>query len=288
MSNHTLVPSPEPGCLYSIKSLYPKFSVKEKRIADHILANPSEAVHPSIDELAEKIGISESTLVRFVRKLGFSGYQRFRIALATEAVGPASRVYETDIAPEHDLIETVFANVFTTLSLTKSVQDRDSINRCVQLMHRARRVMLFGIGGSQIIALDAFHKFMRIGLECVVSEDFHMQLMLASQADRECVALVFSHTGMTMDTLAIAEELKRKGCPVIVVTSGARSTLARMADIVLPVAVAATGYISEAFTSRIAQQVVIDLLYIQLVNVIGEEAVDHIDSMREAIAKRKM
>jgi DNA-binding MurR/RpiR family transcriptional regulator len=93
---------------------------------------------------------------------------------------------------------------------------------------------------------------------------------------------------MTMDTLAIAEELKRKGCPVIVVTSGARSTLARMADIVLPVAVAATGYISEAFTSRIAQQVVIDLLYIQLVNVIGEEAVDHIDSMREAIAKRKM
>jgi DNA-binding MurR/RpiR family transcriptional regulator len=114
-----------------------------------------------------------------------------------------------------------------------------------------------------------------------------MQLMLASQTKSDCVALVFSHTGTNMDTLAIAEELKRNDCTMVVVTNGGRSTLARMADVILPVAVASTSYISEAFTSRIAQLLVVDLLYVALAKLLGDESVEHIEAMRNTIAKRK-
>ncbi|MDQ7797089.1 MAG: RpiR family transcriptional regulator, partial [Spirochaetia bacterium] len=61
------------NCLYIIHSLMEDFSDKERRIADYILANPAKAVHPSIEELSESIGVSVSTLVRFVKKLGFKG-----------------------------------------------------------------------------------------------------------------------------------------------------------------------------------------------------------------------
>ena len=82
---------PDTSCLYEIHARTESFSAKEKRIAAYILASPREAVHPSIEELAERVGVSESTLFRFVRKLGYEGYQQFRIALATDTVAPWSR-----------------------------------------------------------------------------------------------------------------------------------------------------------------------------------------------------
>ncbi|MCK7479906.1 MAG: MurR/RpiR family transcriptional regulator [Candidatus Moduliflexus flocculans] len=75
------------SCLFTIHERLPSMSEKERKVADFILASPQDAVHPSIEALAERIGVSESTLFRFVRKLGYDGYQQFRIALATETVG---------------------------------------------------------------------------------------------------------------------------------------------------------------------------------------------------------
>lgn len=287
MANAKRDDEPQAGCIYTIRSRYADFSAKERAIADHILENPAEAVHPSIDQLAETIGISESTLVRFVRKLGYTGYQRFRIALATETVTPTSRVYEMDIDAMEDPFELIFANAMNTLTLTKRVLDRHAIGVAGSILSDAKRVLLFGLGGSNIIAQDAFHKFIRIGIDCVVSEDFHLQLMVASQADNDCAAILFSHTGTNMDTLALAEELKQRACKVIVVTTSAKSVLARMADVVLSVAVASTSYVSEAFTARIAQLMVVDLLYVDVVRRKGETALRHMDTMRRAIAKRK-
>lgn len=276
------------GAIYAIKTMYPRLSVKERAIADHILSDPAKAVHPSIDQLAEMIGISESTLVRFVRKLGYSGYQRFRIALATEAIGPTARMYETQVEEHADEIEMVFGNAMNTLSLTKGVLDRKSIEKAGKLIAEAKRLVIFGLGGSNIVAQDAFHKFIRTGINCVMVEDYHMQLMLASQTCEDCVALIFSHTGTNMDTIAIAHELKEKACKIIVVTTSARSGLARLATVTLPVAVASNSYVSEAFSARIAQQVVVDVLYVTILKQLGTEVVAHLDAMRDVIAKRRI
>ena len=278
----------ESGCLYAIRTLYPKLSVKEREIADYILANTAQAVHPSIDQLADTIGISQSTLVRFVRKIGFKGYQRFRIALATETVNTASRIYEAPIDTSLDSIELVCTNVQNTLNLTRDSLDLHTIGEATRLLSQAHRVLLFGLGGSQIIAQDALHKFVRLGLDCSMASDFHLQLMLASQADSDTTAIIFSHSGSTMDTLAIAEELKERNCPMIVVTTSATSSLARMATIRISVASSSTSYISEAFSSRIAQLVVIDVLYVSLLETLGEKAVEHLESMRRTMAKRRI
>ena len=278
----------ESGCIYIIKSMYPRLSVKERVIADHILSDPAQAVHPSIDQLAETIGISESTLVRFVRKLGYSGYQRFRIALATEAIGPSSRMYETRIEANSDEIEEVFTNAMNTLSLTKGILDRKAVDRAGKILIEADRVLIFGLGGSNIVAQDAFHKLIRTGLTCVMVEDYHMQLMLASQTCEGCCALIFSHTGANMDTIAIAQELRDRGCKIIVVTTSPRSSLARMATVVLPVAVSSNTCISEAFSARIAQQMVVDVLYVTILRLLGPDSVKHLDAMRSVIAKRRL
>ena len=276
------------SCIYIIKSKYKEFSKKEKTIADYILANPTDVVHPSIEELSGLVGTSESTLVRFVRKLGYTSFQRFRIALATEMANSVTRVYETTLDPEDDTVDVVFSSAIATLELSKEVLDRQSMVLAANLITNAKQLLIFGIGGSNIIARDAYHKFIRTGLNCSMVEDYHMQLMVASQSCPDCTALVISHTGTNMDCLAITEELKKTGCDIIVLTTNPLSPLARVGKIVLSVQVATTSLVSEAFSARVAQLVVIDALYVEIMKILENDGVSHLEDMRRAIAKRKI
>jgi RpiR family carbohydrate utilization transcriptional regulator len=277
------------SCLVQIHELHGSLSEKERRVADFILAAPREAVHPSIEELALRIGVSESTLFRFVRKLGFEGYQQFRISLATETVEPSSRFYEApvDAAGGDTAVSVVFKTAIAALELTMKGLDRGAIEKAAALLVGARAVYLFGLGGSGIVAKDAYHKLLRTGLRCSAPEDFHLQLMAASQAGPEDAALLVSNTGVNKDALSVAAELKRRGVPLIAISSYPRSPLVKLADLVLLSAAPASPYASEAFSARIAQLAIIDALYVEVMELLGEEGVGRLESMRAAIARRR-
>lgn len=277
------------SCLIQIHELLDSMSEKERRVADFILEAPREAVHPSIEELADRIGVSESTLFRFVRKLGFDGYQQFRIALATETVEPSLRFYEAtvDSAEGDTAVSVVFKTAIAALELTMRQLDRGALERAAALAIGSRTLFLFGLGGSGIVAKDAYHKLMRTGVRCSAPEDFHLQLMAASQAGPEDAAIVVSHTGVNKDALAIAAELKRRAVPLIAISTYPRTPLARLADLVLLSAAPASPYASEAFSARIAQLAIIDAFYVEVMELLGEGGVGRLESMRNAIAKRR-
>jgi DNA-binding MurR/RpiR family transcriptional regulator len=275
------------SCLYGIHSLIGSFSEKERKVAEYILANPQGAVHPSIEELAETIGVSESTLVRFVRKLGYGGYQQFRIALATETVSPDSLVYEAPVGSCGDDAAIVFGSAVNTLELTLKSLSRESLDRIAVAAVGARRIAFFGLGGSGLVARDACHKLIRSGLTCIAAEDFHLQLMMASQSGPADLAIVVSHTGANRDALALAEEAKGRGCRIVVITSNPRSPLAKLADeLLVSVAPAATP-VSEAFSARIAQLAIVDTLYVKVMEILGQRGLDSIERMRSSIAGRR-
>ena len=87
-------------------------------------------------------------------------------------------------------------------------------------------------------------------------------------------------------TIAIAE-LRQRGSRII---GGPRRTPPPSpdGDVVLPVAVSSTTCISEAFSARIAQQMVVDVLYVTILRQMGSDAVAHLDAMRSVIAKRRL
>jgi RpiR family carbohydrate utilization transcriptional regulator len=277
------------SCLVQIHELRGSLSEKEGIVADFILAAPREAVRPSIVELAERIGVSESTLFRFVRKLGFEGYQSFRIALATETVEPSARIYEAPVgeADGETAVSVVFKTAISALELTMRQLDRGALARASSLATKARSLLLFGLGGSGIVAKDACHKLIRAGLRCSAPEDFHLQLMTAAQAGPEDAAIVVSHSGVNKDALAIAAELKRRGVPLVAISTYPRTPLAKLADLLLLSAAPSSPYASEAFSARIAQLAIIDALYVEVMEILGAAGVERLDSMRSVIAKRK-
>jgi len=279
----------ESSCLYEIHVRRESMSEKEKRVADFILASPREAVHPSIEALSERIGVSESTLFRFVRKLGYEGYQQFRIALATETVDPKSRFYEAPIesADGESAIGAVFRTAVSALELTMKGLDREALEKSAALLAEARFVLFLGLGGSGLVARDAYHKLVRTGMRCAAPEDFHLQLMAASQAGPGDAALLVSHSGANKDALAVADELKRHGVPFVAITTYPRTPLAKLADRILLSAAPSSPYVSEAFSARIAQLAIVDALYVEIMARFGDEGVRRLEAMRSTIARRR-
>jgi RpiR family carbohydrate utilization transcriptional regulator len=278
------------SCLYQIEQKKPQLSEKELLIANFILEEPARAVNPSLDELSKAIGISDTTLFRFVKKLGYTGYQQFRIALATEALDPKLGVYDTTelVTDSQSAVHAVFERNSKALEQTLQLLDLSAFDQAARLMSQANSLILFGLGGSSTVAQDGYHKFIRTGLPVFAPVDFHMQIMIASQMSDTSVGLLISHSGFNKDSLYLAESIKQSGASLIILTSQSNSPLVSIADKVLLCAGQKSSYASEAFAARIAQLSVLDALYLEVMNLVGEPGIKSIQSMRNAIAGRKL
>ncbi len=281
---------PEKSCLLEIHTCLPSLSGKEKKIAEHILANPRGAVNPTMEELAEKIGVSEATLFRFVRKLGYGGYQQFRIALATETIDPWEAVYECPDPGSDDesTLDAVFRTDISALERSRAAIDRKALARTAELVAVAPRVLFLGLGGSGIVALDAYHRFLRTGIDCAAPLDFHLQLMAASQTRSGDLVLLFSHTGANKDAIALAEAVKAAEARLVVITDSPRSPLARLADILLAVRTGTSGPAAESWSARVVQMALVDAIYVDTMRLLGDKGVAALERMRSAIAKRRL
>lgn len=273
-----------------IRGAYSTLSKKEQRIADYILKQPEQIIHHTINQVADDLDVAESTVFRFCQRVGFKGYQALKIALASDVVAPLQDIHEditeTDTALE--IAEKIFSTNGKTIESTRQILEGVSLEKAVELFLGARRIEFFGSGGSAVVALDAYHKFVRSGLQVSAILESHMQLMSASQLTTADVAVVISHSGASKETLDIAKLLKEKGVPMIAITNYAKSPLSKIADVSLYTVSQETAFRSEALASRIAELSLIDALFTAVMMRRGEAARTSLQQMREAIANRRV
>ncbi|MCC9621920.1 MurR/RpiR family transcriptional regulator [Thalassospira sp. MA62] len=273
-----------------IRGAYSTLSKKEQRIADYILKQPEQIIHHTINQVADDLDVAESTVFRFCQRVGFKGYQALKIALASDVVAPLQDIHEditeTDTALE--IAEKIFSTNGKTIESTRQILEGVSLEKAVELFLEARRIEFFGSGGSAVVALDAYHKFVRSGLQVSAILESHMQLMSASQLTTADVAVVISHSGASKETLDIAKLLKEKGVPMIAITNYAKSPLSKIADVSLYTVSQETAFRSEALASRIAELSLIDALFTAVMMRRGEAARASLQQMREAISMRRI
>lgn len=273
-----------------IRGAYSTLSKKEQRIADYILKQPEQIIHHTINQVADDLDVAESTVFRFCQRVGFKGYQALKIALASDVVAPLQDIHEditeTDTALE--IAEKIFSTNGKTIESTRQILEGDSLEKTVELFLGARRIEFYGSGGSAVVALDAYHKFVRSGLQVSAILESHMQLMSASQLTTEDVAVVISHSGASKETLDIANLLKEKGIPTIAITNYAKSPLSKIADVSLYTVSQETAFRSEALASRIAELSLVDALFTAVMMRRGDAARTSLQQMREAISIRRI
>lgn len=277
-------------CLMRIRSLYSDFSEKEKLMADFILQSPTKIIHRTINQIAEELQLADSTVFRFCKRLGYKGFQDLKIALATEAADAIQDIHERISADDNEeaVLEKVFHSNIKTLEDTLKVIDTTHFKSAINVLLNAPKIELFGFGGSNIIALDGYHKFIRTGLNVSTQSDAHLQLMAASQMKKGDVALLISHTGKSKDIMDIYETVTNLGVTTIGITGFTQSPLSKQVDIPLYTLSEETDYRSEALASRIAQLSLLDALYVTLMMELEEDGKESIKKIREAISHRRL
>ncbi|MDT2547647.1 MurR/RpiR family transcriptional regulator [Enterococcus avium] len=273
-----------------IKSMYKHFSPKEQAIADYILKNPNKVSHSSISDLSAELGIADSTFFQFTKTLGFNGFKDFKMALLKQendltAVTIHENVQKDD--SELTMAQKVFDSNMTTLTYTKKLLKEEDLKKAVKMISESRRLYFFGVGGSEIVATDAYHKFLRSPISVGHSTDYHIQLMEASLLTDEDCAVFISHSGKSKETIHMAEAVKKAGTKVIIITSQANSPLAKLGDVVFISISEEIEFRSEALASRIAQLSIIDSLYVILMFYNSKNAQETISKVRKVILSLK-
>ena len=251
-----------------VRAVLPSLSPAEARIAQIIDADPAGAAALTVNKLAERAATSASTVVRAAKSLGFEGYPQLRLALAAQGGSshPDNGVPLGAEITESDPAELVLAKLGAfeseQLRATAELVDPVALGKVVTLIGAARRIDVYGIGASGLVAQDLTQKLSRIGLDCRAHTEHDAAMVSACLLGPQDVAIGVSHSGENPGTVQPLALARRAGAATAVITGAARSAMAHHADHVLVTAGREFGFRSAAMASRTGQLLVVDGLFI--------------------------
>jgi RpiR family transcriptional regulator, repressor of rpiB and als operon len=245
-----------------IRMLLPELTPSESRVAELMLRSAVDEPLP-LKQVAAAANISEAMVVKAAKRLGFAGFKELRSAMNAYKQLPHVDLHE-DLG-EHDSAEVIVQKVFRTaiqaLEETLTILDMNGFRRAADMIHQARRLEFYGLGGSAQIARDVAHKFLRIGIHATVYDDTHMMAMSASILSKGDVVVAFSHSGRTTGVLDAVQIARGKQANVIALSNYESSPLADLCDVVLCSTALGSPLTSENAAARIAQLNIMDAIF---------------------------
>ncbi|HIR17847.1 MurR/RpiR family transcriptional regulator [uncultured Cloacibacillus sp.] len=264
-------------------------SKMERKTAECMAENQDKLIYASITELAELAGTSEATVTRVCTKLGYSGFQALKVSVARELVSQQEKIHEdlkADSPPEM-IIDKIFSSAIHTLTMTRKALDGKAVAGSIDALCRARRIVVIGNGNSGAIALDAQHKFLRIGLNVSAYTDDHMQMIAVVSMTKDDVLIAISHSGSSRDVAEAMQVAKENGATVISITNNGISPVSKLADIRLYTYSQETKYRTYAISSRMAELTIIDTLYTGVSLRLGDKAIQNFEALEKALVVKK-
>ncbi|MCX7709209.1 MAG: MurR/RpiR family transcriptional regulator [Clostridia bacterium] len=278
--------------LLRIRGKYPFLTDASKRIADYILEKHSKAVYLNISELARECGVSESTITKFIKTIGYNSFHELKICLArTPALAHSPDVIYGEISLE-DNIESICTNVFfnsiEALRDSFKVLDTQSMDKAASLLLAARKIDLYGLGSSNVAALNARMRLYRLGIMCFTYNDSHEQAVSASLLDERDVAIGISNSGKSSDVVRALEIAKQSGASTICITNHEDSPITRCADIKLFTSSKDSDELNENLHARIAEAVLLDALYVCVASKMKKLALSNLRKTSQVLKYYKL
>ena len=277
--------------LLKIRSKYPSLTEAAKRIADYILNNYDEALYLNISELAKVCSVSESTITKFIKTLGYKGYHELKICLARGYSNMQRDVVIYSELSLDDDVESICTKIFynniETLKDSLKILDFNSVDKAANLIIKARKIDFYGMGSSTIATLDARMRFYRLGIMCFTYSDPHEQIVSASLLKKGDVALGISNSGTSADIVRALDIAKQSDASTICITNFDDTPITKYSDIKLFTATKDSEVLRESIHSRIAEIALIDALYVCVASKIKKQAVNNLHKSAQAIKTYK-
>ncbi|WP_299939657.1 MurR/RpiR family transcriptional regulator [uncultured Nitratireductor sp.] len=265
----------------------------DRQIGQFIIDNPDRVLRLSSAALAEETGRSQSSVVKFSQKLGFSGYQDLKLAVskakAQEWQVPPGMIHSTiEMGDSHATIsQKLISSKLLSMQQTLAANHEPEIARALDALDTARRIHIAGVGASSLVARDFSYKLQKLGRNALHDSDSHVQMANVSTLREEDVLFALSYSGTSIETVRIAELAKARGATVISVTGLQQNPLMRAADIRLHTVADEERVRSSAITSRDAQLTLMDFLFILILQR-QPDAADYVHNSEASVSALKM
>lgn len=276
-----------------ISSYQNAFTKSEKKVSDFVQANMESTIYMTVTELAERIGVGETTVLRFCRKMGFKGYQSFKMAVTKEVAKSSHDVFDEAKKEEFNeadevqfIVQKTLANNVQSLKETASILDIKELEKAIQYIITSKRIVFYGVGVSGNTAADARDKFIRIGQSTEAFVDSHIQAMSATTLTEEDMAIGISVSGSTKDTVDALKIAKEKGAKILSITHFTRSPITKLSDVVLLTGGRETALQGGSMSAKIAQLFVIDILCNGVAGKLKDEALQFKEATAKAVADK--
>lgn len=250
--------------LVRMRAAYPALPPSERKVVDYILNSAQEMIRETLAEVAQHSGVSDATVVRLCRSLGYNNFMELKLSLSRSLDNPSGLIHE-DVR-EGDGAASIARKVLQTsiqaVQDTLSVFDDSAFDRAIDLMHGADRILIAGVGTSGPLAHEMYNRLIRLRMNCHVHTDIYLQVIEAALLTDRDVVLLISQNGTSFGPIRTATEARRRGAKVIVITGNAVSELSEMADVILLAVSHETNI--EAIDSRVVQHALVQAIYVAL------------------------
>lgn len=276
------------SCIFKIKNSMNNFSKSEKKIAEYILKNSDYVKTINSTQLAEAAKVGQASIIRFVKKIGFTGFSDFKIKLNQELAATAdnenilhSSVTLNDSIGE--ITKKIAKDSMDSISITQNNLKDSELKKAIKLLAEANKIILIGMGASSLVAKDFSYKLSKIGKIAIHTVDSDVQLTHVINSNSKDLVVAISQSGEKKEIIKCLQQAKKNNTPVIGITGKSGTSMEEFSDVLL-YSFAHEGLLrSSPMTSRITQLFLIDTLFVGLVQQNPEESLSLIERCRKSI-----
>ena len=258
------------SCLVKIRAFEDELSPNERKIARFILESPGLIRDYSSQNLANSVGVSQSSIVKFSQKLGYQGFPDLKLAIH-EAVLLGENKEGADDHPdalpasERSARERMFRIKNEALRNTMELNDEKRLMAAVDVIEKSDRIQIIALGAGSMVARNFASMLIQIGKSVIADVDTYIQLSSVATLGPGDAVFLISFSGQSPRMLDIVKQAKKAGTTIVTLTNYNANPVRSLADVQLySVSRVGENEVPQIVSST-SQQYLVDLMFSELV-----------------------
>lgn len=254
--------------MYSIqlKANSEKLTDKEKMIAEYIGENIEMCSKLTSSELASKLNIGQSTIIRFSKKLSYDNFRMMILDMANDLVQQNELREDIYINEELMVTNRKIVNQYQDIAeLTMNHNHDDNIANACHKLVESKQVIIFGMGSSNLFSEYLANQLIKLHIPCLTSQSLHTFYSYLDQANSSSLLFLISETGETKELIKGLDIASKRGVYTISMTGSLNSSIANKSDLVLKTVSFENSNCLNVTTMRCSQLLLIDMLYLNII-----------------------
>lgn len=229
-----------------LTTLYDTFTPYHAKIANYLMDNMDRCAFDTLEEISEKIGVSTTTVIRFSRALGYSGYSDMQKDIQSNIqnkVALPERLRNSSQITNNQMLQNSFSNDIANIQKTLMAQKDEDLNKVVEEITTAKKVFILGMRSSFAVSYYMASRLGEIkkGVRLIDSIGMlYPEEIVDAEKEDVCIAFLFPRYSKM--TATVISWLKNQGVKIILFTSMNSTAVSGYGDIILPCAISSISY----------------------------------------------